>query len=427
MKLFTLLALAGVASAAPILPVKQNTTSLKYDLVIPPIDRPISVDSISDGSDKTLEPRGQHHKISFSENWAGATMRGSGINFVQGSLIVPDAEVLKGSGFVVFVAIDGRKCKKPILQTGIFFMPDGVRKPFYQWSPKHAQWYRDFEFSPGDEILMTVDMDLALGPIAQLDNLTTNKTATHQFDIKESPGRLCMNDASWIVEAYQENHKQVKLMDFIEISINNATYSDVNGPQNLDEAELLDIRTYDGDEYFGEHPAVKPLRVITESTVEGDSVTIRYTGNNRWGKYDTGDHTRIASALERREHDDDVEDDMKKLETHHNWRADESKDTKHDDISSPSIDKRADPMAKSKSYGIQPGLKDGGPIPMNTPRCHIDLDTASCAASQEKWEQSFECAKERLQKEPAEQRDGYEQEEWRQEQYEQPDYDPWLQ
>ncbi|KAF9769649.1 hypothetical protein IL306_012913 [Fusarium sp. DS 682] len=312
MKLLNLLVLLGAASAAPIPSVNPTTTSIRDKLAHPPINVPIPVGSIPSALPKTQGHQEEWHnvKVDLNENWAGAAKQGTGINRVQGTFVVPKVDVPQGSGFAVWVGIDGRRCDKQLLQTGVFFRPNGKIQAFRQWSPKHARIFHKFPVSPGDEIRMTVYATSAWTGIAHLENLTKNKAVTHTFEEPESPGRLCKLDASWIVDAYKDNGKQVTLADFGNITIKDASYSDSTGTGTLKDAVILDIK----------HSVGGSSSVETYSEVKGNSVTVWYNGDNGKEKRDTQGHKRDVGALENRHHDD-VEDGKKKLETHRNWRG----------------------------------------------------------------------------------------------------------
>lgn len=81
-----------------------------------------------DGSEAEFIGSGQNtSQVSYSTNWAGAVLIGTGYTDVTGTIVVPTPEVPSGGSSLVkyaasaWVGIDGDTCSTAILQTGVDF------------------------------------------------------------------------------------------------------------------------------------------------------------------------------------------------------------------------------------------------------------------------------------------------------------------
>ncbi|KAK9439648.1 acid protease B [Metarhizium brunneum] len=88
--------------------------------------------------------------------WAGAVQQGQGLSYVTGTVRVPRiAGQPSGSAVAAWVGIDGLRCRRAILQTGLSFYGDGAVVPWYEWwpAPSHAYPGPAFRASPGDLVV----------------------------------------------------------------------------------------------------------------------------------------------------------------------------------------------------------------------------------------------------------------------------------
>lgn len=78
-------------------------------------------------------------QVSYSSNWAGAVLVGSGYKSVTGSIVVPTPKMPSGGSSSTqysasaWVGIDGDTCQTAILQTGVDFNVQGSSVSFDAW------------------------------------------------------------------------------------------------------------------------------------------------------------------------------------------------------------------------------------------------------------------------------------------------------
>jgi hypothetical protein len=84
-------------------------------------------------------------QVSYSTNWAGAVLIGSGYKSVTGTFVVPTPSTPSGGSTrteyaaSAWVGIDGETCQTSILQTGVDFYVEGSSVSFDAW----YEWYPD--------------------------------------------------------------------------------------------------------------------------------------------------------------------------------------------------------------------------------------------------------------------------------------------
>jgi hypothetical protein len=95
----------------------------------------------------TTEGLTNETQVSYSTNWAGAVLIGSGYRSVTGQIVVPTPQRPSGSSSSTtysasaWVGIDGDTCQTAILQTGVDFNVRGTSVSFdawYEWFPDYA-------------------------------------------------------------------------------------------------------------------------------------------------------------------------------------------------------------------------------------------------------------------------------------------------
>ncbi|KAH8659913.1 peptidase A4 family-domain-containing protein [Xylariales sp. PMI_506] len=196
------------------------------------------VDGILEGV--SVHNESQH--VSYSTNWAGAVLVGTGYKVVTGTITVPEPSVPAGSSKLkqyaasAWVGIDGDTCQTAILQTGVDFYATATGVSFdawYEWYPNYAYDFTGIAISVGDEIKMTVYAITAKAGLAVIENLTTGKTVQHEF--VSQTASLCMTNAEWIVEDFESGSALVAFADFGSV-----TFTDIS--PSASGAEILDIK-----------------------------------------------------------------------------------------------------------------------------------------------------------------------------------------
>ncbi|KAI9650960.1 hypothetical protein NHQ30_000995 [Ciborinia camelliae] len=179
--------------------------------------------------------------VSYSSNWAGAVLVGTGYTSVTGTFTAPSPSTA-GSGSA-WVGIDGDTCSTAILQTGIDWTKSGSSISYdawYEWYPDYAYDFSGISISAGDSIKVTVTASSKTGGKAIIDNITTGTTVTHTFsDI--SDGSLCEYNAEWIVEDFEEGDSLVEFADFGSVTFTSASATKSGSTVGLSGAQIIDI------------------------------------------------------------------------------------------------------------------------------------------------------------------------------------------
>lgn len=111
-----------------------------------------------------VETIGNKSDVSYSTNWAGAVLIGTGYKSITGTIVVPTPSVPSGGGSLnqyaasAWVGIDGDTCLTAILQTGVDFYADrgGVSfDAWYEWHPGKSTTPRVF-LCKKETIVLTV-------------------------------------------------------------------------------------------------------------------------------------------------------------------------------------------------------------------------------------------------------------------------------
>jgi hypothetical protein len=163
-------------------------------------------------------------EVSYSSNWAGAVLVGTGYTSVTGTFTVP-TPTTTGSGSA-WVGIDGDTCGTAILQTGIDWTKSGssiTYDAWYEWYPDYAYDFSGISLAAGNTIKVTVTATSKTAGTATITNVSTGKTVTHSFSGEASEGSLCEYNAEWIVEDFDENGSEVTFADFGTVTFTGAS------------------------------------------------------------------------------------------------------------------------------------------------------------------------------------------------------------
>jgi hypothetical protein len=208
--------------------------------------------------------------VSYSSNWAGAVLVGSGYKSVTGTFVVPTPKKPSGGSSSTtysasaWVGIDGDTCQTAILQTGVDFNVQGSSVSYdawYEWYPDYAYDFSGFSISAGNTIKVTATATSTSAGSVTITNESTGKTVTHSFSGES--GKLCETNAEWIVEDFEENGSLVPLANFGTVEFTGASVTTTSG-STLDTtgAQILDIK--------------QGNTVYTSVSASGSTVTVEY-------------------------------------------------------------------------------------------------------------------------------------------------------
>jgi hypothetical protein len=181
--------------------------------------------------------------VSYSSNWAGAVLVGTGYKSVTGTFTVPTPSSA-GSGSA-WVGIDGDTCSTAILQTGIDWTYDGgsiTYDAWYEWYPDYAYDFSGISISAGDKITVTVTASSKTAGVATVENVSTGSTVTHKFSGEGPEGDLCEYNAEWIVEDFEEGSSLVSFADFGSVTFTGASAKTSSGTVGVSGATIIDIK-----------------------------------------------------------------------------------------------------------------------------------------------------------------------------------------
>lgn len=202
----------------------------------------------------------------YSSNWAGVVQIGTGYNYVEGTITVP--EISGGdpsSAASAWVGIDGDTCQSAILQTGVSFYGDGSFDAWYEWIPDYSHSFANFNFQAGDQIKMSVDASSKTTGVATLENLSTGQSVSHKFT--STPSTLCETNAEWIVEDFESGGQLVPFADFGTVTFSDASARGTSGSTSPAGGTIIDIRDPNTNQ------------VLTDCSISGSDVTCKYTGS----------------------------------------------------------------------------------------------------------------------------------------------------
>jgi len=180
--------------------------------------------------------------VSYSSNWAGAVLVGTGYTSVTGTFTVPTPSTA-GSGSA-WVGIDGDTCGTAILQTGIDWTKSGssiTYDAWYEWYPDYAYDFSGITLAAGNVVKVTVTASSKTGGTATITNVTTGKTVTHTFSNEASLGSLCEYNAEWIVEDFESGGSQVAFANFGTVTFSAASAVKSGTTVGVTGAQIIDI------------------------------------------------------------------------------------------------------------------------------------------------------------------------------------------
>ncbi|GJE96333.1 peptidase G1 domain-containing protein [Phanerochaete sordida] len=201
--------------------------------------------------------------LQFSTNWAGAVIsEAPGFwKAVTSSFNVPQATP---GGVAVWVGIDGNTCQQAILQAGINaidFNGQPTYQAWWEWFP-NPETLVPLAVGPGHTMQVSVQANSLTTGLVTIENLSTGQFVQENV---QGPVPLCLQDAEWIVEDFEENGGLVPFANFGTVTFSGAAAITNAGGTAIPggEANVLDIEQNGA--------------VLTSVLVDGVTVVVSHT------------------------------------------------------------------------------------------------------------------------------------------------------
>ncbi|CAK7245817.1 MAG: hypothetical protein STHCBS139747_007417 [Sporothrix thermara] len=233
---------AEVVLASPVTLVPRASRSSRSTSAIRR-SRPMEALPIEEGASNTSD-------VSYSSNWAGAVLVGSGYKSVTGTFTVPTPKLPSGAKTTTeyaasaWVGLDGDTCDTAILQTGVDFNIKGSTVTYdawYEWYPDYAYTFSGFSIKAGDVITVTATASSTKAGSVVVENVTTGKSVSHSFSGESAA--LCETNAEWIVEDFEEGNSLVPFANFGTVEFTGCSVTETSGAViGASGAEIIDIK-----------------------------------------------------------------------------------------------------------------------------------------------------------------------------------------
>ncbi|KAF8209303.1 peptidase A4 family-domain-containing protein [Mycena galopus ATCC 62051] len=172
-----------------------------------------------------------------SSNWAGASFESAAGTYksVTGTFVVPTPKVPSGSSSSgsfaasAWVGIDGDTCGTAILQTGIDFNIDNGRVSFdawYEYFPASSTDFTGIPIAAGNTIKLTATAASTTSGTVTIENVSTGVTVSKSLT---SSAKLCLENAEWIVEDFEEGNSLVPFANFGTVTFTGAQATTESG------------------------------------------------------------------------------------------------------------------------------------------------------------------------------------------------------
>ncbi|KAJ7237724.1 peptidase A4 family-domain-containing protein [Mycena haematopus] len=206
-----------------------------------------------------------------SSNWAGASFESAAGTYksVTGTFVVPTPKAPSGSSSSgsyaasAWVGIDGDTCGTAILQTGIDFNIDNGRVSFdawYEYFPADATDFSGIPISAGNTIKLTATAASTTSGTVTIENVSTGVTVSKSL---KSSAKLCLENAEWIVEDFEEGDSLVPFANFGTVTFTGASATTQSGSTvGPSGAVIIDIEQNN--------------KVLTSVSSSSSSVTVSY-------------------------------------------------------------------------------------------------------------------------------------------------------
>ena len=132
---------------------------------------------------------------------------------------------------------------------------------WFEWFPYSANDFDDISFGPGDSVTVTVIAYSTTEGVAFITNDSNGQEVGVQI---QAPYTLCLQDAEWIVEDFEENGGLVPFANFGTVTFSNAVAVKTSG-EEVGTGGANEIDIYQN-------------AVLTSVSVGSSSVTVSYVG-----------------------------------------------------------------------------------------------------------------------------------------------------
>ncbi|KAJ7488162.1 peptidase A4 family-domain-containing protein [Mycena latifolia] len=176
------------------------------------------------------------YPVLTSSTWGGAGMESPANTYksVTGTLVVPHLQPATGGassgiyGGSAWVGLDGMTCQNSLMATGIQFMYLNETIYANTWTEVYPNAAVDLSMTvnAGDTIKLTLTATSTTTGTAVVENLSNGESGTVSLT---SPSPLCLSNAEWIVEDYQEGTFLMPFANFGSITFNDASATTQSG------------------------------------------------------------------------------------------------------------------------------------------------------------------------------------------------------
>ncbi|KAJ6569798.1 acid proteinase [Mycena vulgaris] len=183
-----------------------------------------------------VPPSSTDSAVLTSSIWAGAGMESPANTYrsVTGTLVVPHLQPATGGastgyyGGSAWVGLDGMTCQTSLMATGIDFIYFNETISANAWTEVYPNPGVDLAMSvnAGDTIKLTVTATSTTTGTAVVENLSNGQSSTVSLT---SPSPLCLENAEWIVEDFQESTFLIPFADFGSITFTDASATTQSG------------------------------------------------------------------------------------------------------------------------------------------------------------------------------------------------------
>ncbi|KAJ7890754.1 acid proteinase [Mycena leptocephala] len=181
-------------------------------------------------------PSSTDSAVLTSSIWAGAGMESPANTYksVTGTLVVPHLQPATGgasTGFYggsAWVGLDGMTCQTSLMATGIDFIYFNETISANAWTEVYPNPGVDLSMSvnAGDTIKLTVTATSTTTGTAVVENLSSGQSSTVSLT---TPLPLCLENAEWIVQDFQESTFLIPFANFGSITFTDASATTQSG------------------------------------------------------------------------------------------------------------------------------------------------------------------------------------------------------
>ncbi|KAJ7729440.1 peptidase A4 family-domain-containing protein [Mycena metata] len=171
-----------------------------------------------------------------SSMWGGAGLESPANTYrsVTGTLVVPNLRPAAGGastgyyGGSAWVGLDGLTCQTSLVAAGINFIYFNESITVNTWTDVYPNPGADLSMAvnAGDTIKLTVTATSTTTATAVVENLSNGQSSTVSLT---SPSPLCLANAEWIVEDFQESTFLIPFANFGSITFTDASATTQSG------------------------------------------------------------------------------------------------------------------------------------------------------------------------------------------------------